>query len=324
LVENSELETNKQQNVNMKSFTLASALLAAAAVAQPHGSPHGNHHRRHHQNDKRDVVTEVEWVTEVEYVTKMVDATTTVWVRPDAEPTVAPEVPETTASKPAAAPKKEKKPAPPPAPTTTLVTSVYTPPPPPETTSEAEIVAEPTSEEVAPVEPTTQAPEPTVAPAPKPVTQAPKPIVKAPKKEVKTEPEAEPATETEAPVVAPVQQEKAAKPAGGSSGGSSAAKQGEFTYYDIGQGACGEDDSGKDDSINIVALSHLLMGTASNNNPMCGKTISIKANGKTVQATVKDKCMGCAVNDIDVSRKVYNEIWGSLDSGRTAVEWWFN
>ncbi|KAJ3524200.1 hypothetical protein NM208_g12145 [Fusarium decemcellulare] len=89
-------------------------------------------------------------------------------------------------------------------------------------------------------------------------------------------------------------------------------------------GACGEDDTGKDDSENIVALSHLLMGTVSNGNPMCGKTITIKANGKTVKATVKDKCMGCAINDIDVSRKCYKEIWGSLDSGRTDVEWWFN
>ncbi|KAF4976977.1 hypothetical protein FZEAL_6426, partial [Fusarium zealandicum] len=112
---------------------------------------------------------------------------------------------------------------------------------------------------------------------------------------------------------------------GGSSGGSSASKSGEFTYYDIGLGACGgEDVSGQDEDINVVALSHLLMGEESNSNPMCGKTITIKANGKTTQATVRDKCMGCAVNDIDVSRKVYKEIWGSLDSGRTEVDWWFN
>ncbi|CAF3610607.1 hypothetical protein SNK03_003610 [Fusarium graminearum] len=298
----------------MKSFTLASAFLAAAAVAQPHGSPHGVHHRRHHQNDKRDVVTEVEWVTEVEYVTKMVDATTTVWVRPEAA-TSAPAVEETPEAEPTtAAPKKEKKPAPPPAPTTTMVTSVYTPPPPPpETTTEAEVAPEPTSEAPAPVE-TTQ------APAPKPIIKAP--VVKAPKKEPEPEPTVEAEPEIESPAVkAPIQQEKVAKPA---SGGSSAAKSGEFTYYDIGQGACGQDDSGKDDSINIVALSHLLMGPSSNDNPMCGKTITIKANGKTAQATVADKCMGCAMNDIDVSRKVYMEIWGSLDSGRTEVEWWFN
>jgi hypothetical protein len=297
----------------MKSFTLASAFLAAAAVAQPHGSPHGNHHRRHHQNDKRDIVTEVEWVTEVEYVTKMVDATTTVWVRPEVA-TSAPAVEETPEPETVSvAPKKETKPAPPPAPTTTMVTSVYTPPPPPpEPTTEAEVAPEPTSEVVAPVE-TTQ------APAPKPVVKTP--VIKAPKKEPEPEPSAEAEPETEEAPAAPVQQEKVAKPA---SGGGSATKSGEFTYYDIGQGACGEDDSGKDDSINIVALSHLLMGPSSNDNPMCGKTITIKANGKTAQATVKDKCMGCAMNDIDVSRKVYNEIWGSLDSGRTEVEWWFN
>jgi cytoskeletal protein RodZ len=298
----------------MKSFTLASAFLAAAAVAQPHGNPHGIHHRRHHQNDKRDVVTEVEWVTEIEYVTKMVDATTTVWVRPEVA-TSAPVVEETPEPEPtSAAPKKEeKKPAP--APTTTLVTSVYTPPPPPPPpTTEAEVAPEPTTEAPAPVE-TTQAPAPIIK---APVIKAPKKVITqaAPEPSVEAEPEVE-----EEPVAAPVQQEKVAKPA---SNGGSSSKSGEFTYYDIGQGACGEDDSGKDDSINIVALSHLRMGPSSNDNPMCGKTITIKANGKTAQATVKDKCMGCAMNDIDVSRKVYNEIWGSLDSGRTEVEWWFN
>lgn len=295
----------------MKSFTVASAFLAAAAVAQPHGNPHGNHHRRHHQNDKRGVVTEVAWVTEYEYVTKLVDATTTLWVTPEDKPTAAPQAETKAPEAPKkAAPKKEKKPAAPAAPTTTLVTSVYTPPPAPESTTEAETAPEPTSEYVAPVEPTTQAPAPeptTYAPAPKPKTSA------KPK-------QAEPST----PAIAPVQQEKA-KSGGSSSGGSSAAKQGEFTYYDIGLGACGgESVAGKDEEVSIVALSHLLMGEESNNNPMCGKTITIKANGKTATATVADKCMGCAINDIDVSRKVFKEIWGSTDKGRTPVEWWFN
>ncbi|KAF5022416.1 hypothetical protein F66182_5556 [Fusarium sp. NRRL 66182] len=289
----------------MKSSIIASTLLAAVAVAQPHG----NHHRRHHQNDKRDVVVEVEWVTKYEYVTKVVDATTTVWVTPgQEEPTTAPYV-ETEAPKPApkkAAPKKEKKPAPP-APTTTMVTSVYTPPPPPpEPTTEAET----TSEYVAP--------EPTTAPAPPP---APK-VKPAPQPEPEPTPESEPEPEPE--VAAPPQQEKAAKPQSGGSSGGGDAKSGEFTYYDVGMGACGDDDSGKDESENIVALSHLLMGTQSNGNPMCGQTITIKANGKTAQATVKDKCMGCSINDIDVSRKVFKQLFGSLDEGRTDVEWWFN
>lgn len=64
-------------------------------------------------------------------------------------------------------------------------------------------------------------------------------------------------------------------------------------------GACGEDDTGKDETDYIVALSHDLMGTQSNGNPYCGKTITISYGGKTVQATVKDKCMGCALDSID-------------------------
>ncbi|KAF4954799.1 hypothetical protein FSARC_12016 [Fusarium sarcochroum] len=302
----------------MKSFTIASAFLAAAAVAQPHGNPHANHHRRHHQNDKRGVVTEVEWVTEYEYVTKLVDATTTVWVKPEDQPTVAPEA-ETEAPKAPKAPKKEKKPAAPAAPTTTLVTSVYTPPPAPESTTEAEpeVAPEPTSEYVAPVEPTTQ------APAPEPTTYAPAPKAK-PAAKPKSVTQPEPETETETPAIAPVQQEKA-KTGGSSSGGSSASKHGEFTYYTIGLGACGGPSvAGQDEDISIVALSHLLMGEESNNNPMCGKTITIKANGKTTTAVVKDKCMGCEIDDIDVSVKVFKEIWGGTDKGRTPVEWWFN
>ncbi|KAM0432407.1 hypothetical protein ACHAPT_004951 [Fusarium lateritium] len=297
----------------MKSFTIASALFAAVAVAQPHGKMHGIHHRRHHQNAERDVVvTEVEWVTEYEYVTKMVDATTTVWITPGQEQqpqpttseaakfveTQAPSQPAPKIKKPA-----EKKPAP----TTTLVTSIYTPPPPP---------PEPTTTEVK------------VAPKPKPTTTyvAPEPVTTQ-----QYVPEPEPTSAAPAvPSVVENTEEKVEQPknnggsSGGSSSGSSASKSGEFTYYDIGMGACGEDDSGKDDTENIVALSHLLMGTVSNGNPMCGKTITIKANGKTTTAVVKDKCMGCAINDIDVSRACFKELYGSLDAGRTEVEWWFN
>ncbi|KAJ4307366.1 hypothetical protein N0V84_012786, partial [Fusarium piperis] len=168
-----------------------------------------------------------------------------------------------------------------------------------------------------------------VAPKPKPTYEAPKPVTTP-----EYVPEPEPTTAAPAPapaapsVVDNTEEEEKPKYNGGSSGGSSdgssAAKSGEFTYYDIGMGACGEDDSGKDESENIVALSHLLMGPVSNGNPMCGKTITIKANGKTTTAVVKDKCMGCSINDIDVSKKCFKEISGDLEAGRIEVEWWFN
>ncbi|KAM9873321.1 allergen Asp F7 [Verticillium dahliae] len=100
--------------------------------------------------------------------------------------------------------------------------------------------------------------------------------------------------------------------------------KGDMTYYDLGLGSCGLDDSGKDDTDSIVALSHLQMGEQSNDNPFCGRTISIRMGNKITEATVRDKCMGCATEDIDVSKAVFNDLVGSLDAGRVRVEWWFN
>jgi hypothetical protein len=112
---------------------------------------------------------------------------------------------------------------------------------------------------------------------------------------------------------------------GNGGGGNGNSKKGEITYYDLGLGACGEDDSGKDNTGNIVALSHLLMGEQSNGNPMCGQTVTITANGKSVQGIVRDKCMGCEKDDVDVSRKMFKELFmGTLEAGRKPMSWSFN
>ena len=66
------------------------------------------------------------------------------------------------------------------------------------------------------------------------------------------------------------------------------------------------------------------MGTQSNGNPFCDKTISVSANGKTITATVRDKCMGCPMDTIDGTEKMFMELFGSLDGGRLPVKWWFN
>ncbi|EAQ92288.1 hypothetical protein CHGG_00523 [Chaetomium globosum CBS 148.51] len=109
---------------------------------------------------------------------------------------------------------------------------------------------------------------------------------------------------------------------GGGGGGTTYA--GDITYFALGLGSCGFDDLNKDHTHNIVAVSAQLMGTVSNGNPMCGKTITIKANGKTIQALVHDKCPVCAPGDIDGSEKIFLELFGSLDAGRQKIEWWFN
>lgn len=112
---------------------------------------------------------------------------------------------------------------------------------------------------------------------------------------------------------------------GGGGGGNGKSKIGEITYYDLGLGACGKDDSGKDNTGNIVALSHLLMGEQSNGNPMCGQTITITANGKSVQGIVRDKCMGCGKDDVDVSKKMFKELFfGTLTAGRKPMSWSFD
>jgi expansin (peptidoglycan-binding protein) len=97
---------------------------------------------------------------------------------------------------------------------------------------------------------------------------------------------------------------------------------GYLTYYAVGLGACGEDDTGRDMSANIVAMSSEVMGFRSNDNPMCGKTIQIynSANGKVSTGVVRDKCPGCKRGSIDVSQKLFEEL-GDLAQGRIPISW---
>jgi hypothetical protein len=164
---------------------------------------------------------------------------------------------------------------------------------------------------------------PTTSEAPK-VVETPTPVVQQP-------PPPPPPVETPKPVTTtaspPQQAVQSVAPVVGGGGGGSApvsAYHGDLTYYAVGLGACGFDDSGKDHTENIVAVSHLLMGTQSNGNPFCGKTITVSYGGKKVQATVRDKCMGCEKEAIDCTEKMFLELFGSLDKGRGSVEWWFN
>ncbi|KAK2590629.1 hypothetical protein QQS21_011695 [Conoideocrella luteorostrata] len=302
----------------MKYSTFASAAFVAVVAAQPH---HGNHKHLHVLRDvvprnvaPRDIATEVVWVTETEYVTKVIDATTTLWVS-SGQPAAA-----TTSSKPPGnffeSPSvvvqkdtsKAAPPPPPPAPTTSSSVNVAPPPPPPAATTSSVQVAPP----------------PPPPPKPKTTTAAPPP---PPPPSVAAPPPPPPSVAAPPPPPPPAPSSGSGSGSGGSGSGSGSGSgdhKGDLTYYAVGMGACGEDDSGKDNSANIVALSHLDMGTQSNGNPKCGKKISIFANGKSTTATVRDKCMGCKAGDIDVSEKVYKELYGDLGSGRMPVSWSYN
>ncbi|WYZ41559.1 hypothetical protein EsH8_V_000454 [Colletotrichum jinshuiense] len=282
----------------MKTTTLLCAVLATTAIAQPHN--HGNKRRHvHGKHQKRALVTE--WVTETAYVTEWVDSTSTVWVGPEDSSTGS-------AAPTNSVPGQFFEPANQPSYTTLSTSTKPTP------------VASPIKESVqqAPAPPATTSTSSTPAPAPQ--TPTPEPV------QPSTTPVAVVLTTSSTPEPAPTTQAAAtsASSDSGSSGGSSGeTHSGDLTYYAVGLGACGEDDSGKDRTDNIVAISHLVMGAQSNGNPYCGKKVKITVNGKSTTATVRDKCMGCAADDIDVSEKCFLEMFDSLGVGRKTVEWSF-
>lgn len=98
--------------------------------------------------------------------------------------------------------------------------------------------------------------------------------------------------------------------------------QGDLTYYDPALGACGFTNSGTD---SICAVSHYIfdavsVGSNPNANPLCGKKIRARRNGKSVDLTVVDRCTGCKPTDIDTTRGVFADM-AIIDEGRVDVEW---
>ncbi|KAG7143656.1 Allergen Asp f 7 like protein [Verticillium longisporum] len=94
--------------------------------------------------------------------------------------------------------------------------------------------------------------------------------------------------------------------------------EGEITHYTTGLGACGFDDTG---ASGIVALSHEKMGAPSNGNPLCDRRVLLSANGRTAEGKVRDKCMGCAIEDVDVSEDIFITLYDDLGIGRGSVTW---
>ncbi|KAL1990472.1 hypothetical protein VTN49DRAFT_6311 [Thermomyces lanuginosus] len=97
---------------------------------------------------------------------------------------------------------------------------------------------------------------------------------------------------------------------------------GDLTYYTPALGACGYTNT---DSDAICAVSHVLFdaaqtGSNPNLNPLCGAKLRLRRNGKTVDVTVVDRCVGCAATDIDTTTSVFEKL-AEIDQGRVLVEW---
>ncbi|KAJ5449991.1 uncharacterized protein N7458_006440 [Penicillium daleae] len=98
--------------------------------------------------------------------------------------------------------------------------------------------------------------------------------------------------------------------------------EGDLTYYNPALGSCGYTNT---DSDMICAVSHILYDAAStgsnpNANPLCGLKIRLRRNGESVDVKIVDRCVGCAVTDLDVTEAVFKKV-ADLDQGRVPVEW---
>ncbi|KAI0881722.1 uncharacterized protein GGS22DRAFT_171686 [Annulohypoxylon maeteangense] len=272
------------------------AIAAALLASTAVAQPHG-HHRHHHA--KRDLVTE--WETVWETATVIIDDETTQTLAPASSGTPAQFFQPDTGSSystSSAAPVVESPTTQAQPSTPTTVVSIA------KATTYSTSTQAPTSTYVAPTQPTTTA---------APVT---------------------PSTSSTYSAVAPT--------SSASSGGSTGSDgipynekfSGDITYYNAALGACGYEDTGKDDSTNIVAIPKAFwdaISTATSYginqpaHPLCDKTITITtSDGKTTTATIRDRCDGCSGHAIDVTPHTFEDLFGSLDGGRLEASWVIN
>ncbi|KZP11439.1 hypothetical protein FIBSPDRAFT_186319 [Athelia psychrophila] len=102
-------------------------------------------------------------------------------------------------------------------------------------------------------------------------------------------------------------------------------ESGDGTYYTPGLGACGKTNSESD---HIVAVSHAFFDdykghTANpNDNPICGKTITIHYKGKSASAKIEDRCAGCSGwGDVDMTLSLFKE-FSPQSAGRISDVTW--
>lgn len=103
---------------------------------------------------------------------------------------------------------------------------------------------------------------------------------------------------------------------------------GEGTYYDTGLGACGITNN---DSDYIAAVSHLLFdnfpgydGVNPNNNPMCGRSVTVNFQGRSIVVKLTDRCTGCAVTDLDFSPAAFKDLAPNGDGRIRGITWTWN
>jgi len=115
---------------------------------------------------------------------------------------------------------------------------------------------------------------------------------------------------------------------GSSSSGSGTTFTGEATFYGTGLGACGITNT---DTDYICAVSKDLFdgfegytGGNPNANPICGKKLTATYKGKTVSVTVTDRCVGCALHDLDFAPSAFDQLADQALGRLTGMTWQWN
>lgn len=127
------------------------------------------------------------------------------------------------------------------------------------------------------------------------------------------------------PSSVPVQPKDTAGSTTGTCEGSGGACVGDVTHWDGGLGACGWNVDSNSEM--AIALPYGFMGTQSNGNPYCGRSVTLvnPASGTTVKGTVGDKCMGCEGRSIDCTNALFNAITDGKGDGRlSGIQWYFS
>lgn len=91
--------------------------------------------------------------------------------------------------------------------------------------------------------------------------------------------------------------------------------QGQATYYyqNGNPGSCGNYNS---DSRPIVAVNSDQM-----NDSLCGQSVWIQHNGKTIEATIQDTCPTCSYGSLDLSTGAFNQL-ADESTGEIPITWW--
>ncbi|MGF0175752.1 cysteine/serine endopeptidase inhibitor [Streptomyces sp. Marseille-Q5077] len=100
-------------------------------------------------------------------------------------------------------------------------------------------------------------------------------------------------------------------------------RQGKATYYnDAGTGACGKPLDASTQM--LVAVSPKYWKAANpNHDPLCKVKVRLTFRGKTITVPVRDKCMECGPNHIDLSQPAFAKLANPSKGVIHKVKWKF-